>query len=125
MQVVRDYFNRIRERTLLCLREAGIPLDPHRTNLRWSLQCGAVGMSIAVAHVAARELRGYGAVSERGAALCVHIQQDLGRLIDRVAAYLQQGAGRDLASRLARLEAAGTFRQAIRQLEATEDPLAG
>src|SRR5262249_14961394 len=38
--------------------------------------------------------------------LTAHVQQDIGRLIDRIGAYLHQGAGIDLSGRLARLEQA-------------------
>ena len=93
------------------LREADIPLDVRRTSLRWSLQCGTFGMLTAVAYAGAKELRGYGALGEGAAALLGHVQQDLGRLIDRVAAYLRQqqlgprpllGVGDEQAERSAR-----------------------
>src|SRR5262249_47622213 len=106
VQVVRDYFARIRERMLAWLGEADVPLDSRRTSLRWALQCGTFGMHIALAHIGARDLRGYGPLDERAAVLTAHVQQDIGRLIDRIGAYLHQGAGIDLSGRLARLEQA-------------------
>ncbi len=105
-KVVRDYFGRLRSRMLICLEEAGIPLEVRRTSLRWGLQCGMSFLSIAVAEISPSRLRGYGPMNDAGAEAVVKIQQELDRLIDRAAAYLRQGLGRDLPRRLARLETA-------------------
>ena len=105
-KVVRDYFGRLRSRMLACLQETGIPLEVRRTSLRWGLQCGMSFLNIAVAEISPDRLRGYGSMDAAGAEAVVKIQQELDRLIDRVAAYLRQGLGRDLPQRLARLEAA-------------------
>ena len=105
-KVIRDYFGRLRSRMLFCLQEAGIPLEVRRTSLRWGLQCGMSFLSIAVAEISPSRLRGYGPMDDAGAEVVVKIQQELDLLIDRAAAYLRQGLGRDLPRRLARLEAA-------------------
>ena len=105
-KVVRDYFGRLRSRMLACLQETGIPLEVRRTSLRWGLQCGMSFLNIAVAEISPDKLRGYGSMDAAGAEAVVKIQQELDRLINRVAAYLRQGLGRDLPQRLARLEAA-------------------
>jgi hypothetical protein len=76
-----------------------------QTSLRWGLQCGMTFLSISVAEFSPDRLRGYGAMDAAGASAVVKIQQELDRLIDRVAAYIRQGLGRDLPLRLARLEA--------------------
>jgi GTP-binding protein EngB required for normal cell division len=109
-KVIRDYFARIRTTMLACVHEGGIPLEVRRTSVRWALQCGMTFLNIAVADMGPERLRGYGPLAEAARPELLKVQQDLNRLIDRAAAYLQQGLGRDLAERLARLEAsrAGT-----------------
>ncbi len=48
---------------------------------------------------------------------CTKINEDLGRLLDRVAAYLRQGIGRDLQERLSRLDNAPVGIRTISRLE--------
>jgi GTP-binding protein EngB required for normal cell division len=104
-KVVRDYFARIRTTMLACLQEAGIPLEVRRTSVRWGVEVGTTFLHIAVAELSPESLRGYGPLEASSAAVVSKMQQDLYRLIDRVRAYLQQGLGRDLQQRLARLNA--------------------
>jgi hypothetical protein len=104
-KVVQDYFARLRAVMLDGLRDAGIPLDVHRTSARWVVQCGMTGIDIAVAEVSPNRLRGYGAVDPAAATQVATLQQALLRLAQRVAAHLRQGLGHDLSQRLARLEA--------------------
>jgi GTP-binding protein EngB required for normal cell division len=105
-KVVQDYFARLRATMLVCLQEAGIPLDVRCTSARWALQCGISFVDVAVSDMGPRQLAGYGTLTPEGEALARKIQQELRRPLDRVRAYLQQGLGRDLPQRLARLEAA-------------------
>jgi GTP-binding protein EngB required for normal cell division len=105
IQIVRDYFARLRARMLACLQETGIPLDVRRTSVRWGLQVGMTFLHIAVAEFGPGQLRGYGPLDAPAAAAVENVQRELWRLIDRLGAYLRQGLGRDLAERLARLEA--------------------
>jgi GTP-binding protein EngB required for normal cell division len=105
-KVLRDYFARIRTTMLACLRENDIPVEVRRTSLRWGQQVGLTSLSIAVAEISPRNLAGYGPLGPEAEAGVLKIQQELRRLIDRAAAYLRQGAGQDLAQRLARLDTA-------------------
>ena len=116
-RVVRDYFGRLRDRMLACLHEAGIPLDVRRTGLRWACLVNLVGLHVAVAEMGPEKLRGYGVLSDAGRAQAVQVQQELNRLLDRVGAYLRQGLGRDLAGRLARLEATSPGAAALAALD--------
>ncbi len=104
-KVLRDYFTRIRDTMLACLQEAHLPREEQRTSLRWAIQCGLTFLHIAVSEMSPKRLRGYGSLSRAGEAEAVRMQQELTRWIDRAAAYLRQGLGRDLAQRLSRLEA--------------------
>jgi hypothetical protein len=115
-RVVGDYFNRLRETMLACLREADVPLEVRRTGLRWYLQCGMMFLNVAVAEMSPGRLRGYGELGPGDQERILDIQRKLDRLIDRVSVYLRQGAGRDLAQRLERLEA-GAGVESLRLLD--------
>ena len=104
-KVIQDYFARIRSTMLACLQENEIPLEVHRTSLRWTLQTRIEFLHVAIAELGPAKLRGYGTMSPAVRDELVRIQQELGRLVDRVSAYLRQGLGQDLSQRLARLEA--------------------
>lgn len=103
-KVVRDYFARIRGVMAAHLKECGIPLDVRPTSVRWALQCGVVFVGNVVDELRPEKLSGYGALGEEAYARSSKARQDLERLVDQVAAYLRQGAGRDLAGRTARLQ---------------------
>jgi GTP-binding protein EngB required for normal cell division len=104
-KVVQDYFARLRSAMLDCLRESDIPVEVRQTSVRWALQCGMIFLDIAISEFSPDRLRGYGPVEASAAAQVVKVQETVRRLVERVAAYLRQGAGRDLAQRLVRLEA--------------------
>jgi GTP-binding protein EngB required for normal cell division len=91
---------------LTCLEKHGIPVEVHRVSLRWSLQTNVNFLSVTVAEVGPEQLRGYGALDDAGRQEVLSIQQELDRLLDRVAAYLSERLGHDLPERLARLQAA-------------------
>ncbi|MCR4414384.1 MAG: dynamin family protein [Thermoguttaceae bacterium] len=105
-KVVEDYFARIRSTMVTCLEKHGIPLEVHRVSLRWSLQTGVNFLSVAVAEVSPDRLRGYGELDEAGRQAVESIQQEIDRLLDRVAAYLSDRLGHNLPERIARLDAA-------------------
>lgn len=107
VRVVRDYFDRLRGRLLSCLNEVGITPEVRHGSLRWGLQVSLTALDVAVAELEPKRLRGYGSLSDAGDSAIVKVREDVARLIDRVGAYLRQGIGRDLAQRLARLEASG------------------
>src|SRR5262249_5463321 len=104
-KVVQDYFARLRAAMLDCLAESDIPLEVRQTSARWALQCGMIFLDIAISEFSPDRLRGYGPVDPSAAAQVIKVQQTVQRLVERVAAYLRQGAGHDLSQRLARLEA--------------------
>lgn len=105
-KVIHDYFNRLRAAMVTCLNDLKIPLEVRRTSARWALQCGMIFLHIAVSELSPERLRGYGALDAEGQTQAHKLQQELNRLIDRMAAYLNQGLGKDLAQRLSRLDAA-------------------
>jgi hypothetical protein len=103
-KVVQDYFARMRTAMLAHLRDFEIPPDIRRMSLRWSLQTGISFIGITVDELRPSKLRGYGELGQEASAQCTKIYEDLGRLLDQVAAYLRRGIGRDLQERLSRLD---------------------
>jgi hypothetical protein len=91
IRVVQDYFHRLRGVMLTCLDELGIPLEVRRTSLRWTLRCSSLFLLDVVADMGPDRLRGYGELSESGAAAAVRIQEELRQLIDTIVAFLRQG----------------------------------
>jgi GTP-binding protein EngB required for normal cell division len=116
-KVVQDHFARIRTAMLGHLKDLDIPLDIRRVSLRWSLQTGISFIGNTVDELRPSKLRGYGELNQEASAQCTKINEDLGRLLDRVAAYLREGIGRDLQERLSRLDNAPVGVSTISQLE--------
>jgi GTP-binding protein EngB required for normal cell division len=116
-KVAQDYFARIRTAMRAHLEECGILLDVRPASLRWALQTGLSFIGITVEELRPSKLRGYGELGQEARALTQKICEDLGRLVDQVAAYLRQGIGRDLQGRLARLDRAGVGVGTVAQLE--------
>ncbi len=116
-KVVGDYFARIREAMLAHLRECEIALEVRPTSRRWALQCGISFVGITIDELRPEKLRGYGPLEESERLRLLKIHDDLERLIDRVGAYVRQGQGRDLAQRLARLDASPASRATLDLLE--------
>jgi hypothetical protein len=116
-RVVQDYFARIRTAMVAHLKACDIPLDHHRTGLRWALQTGVSFIGIAVEEQRPSRLRGYGPINAEADERATRICEDLSRLVDQVATYLRQGAQRDLAGRLQNLEAARVDVTTLSKLE--------
>ena len=116
-KVVQDYFARIRTAMFAHLKECEIPLDLHSTSVRWAIQTGISFMSITVEELRPSKLRGYGPLKLEADTQTTKFCADLSRLVDQVATYLRQGAGRDLHKRLSRLEAAQVGIPTISRLE--------
>ncbi|MBX6314452.1 MAG: dynamin family protein [Isosphaeraceae bacterium] len=105
-RVLQDYFARIRAAMLAHLQEIGIPLEVRQTSLRWAVQVHLSHLQVTVDDLGPAAFSGYGPLDTAGQAMILQVQEDLARWLDRVQGYLQQGLGRDLSRRLARLEAA-------------------
>lgn len=105
IKVVQDYCSRVRSTMLACLEQCDIPLEVHRTSLRWALQTGVAFVGIAVDELGPERMRGYGTLDGNAQETLRKIQRELNRLIDRFSTYLRQGAGQDLAQRMERLGA--------------------
>jgi GTP-binding protein EngB required for normal cell division len=104
-RVVRDHFARIRAAMTTHLKDLEIPLEIRWKSLRWSIETNLIHLQVTVADMGPRQLAGYGPLDSSGQAAVVRIQDDLTRLFDRVCSFVRQEPGRDLSTRLARLDA--------------------
>ncbi|HEX4128755.1 MAG TPA: dynamin family protein [Pirellulales bacterium] len=117
IKVVHDYFARIRTTMLAYLKEQDIPLKSRPVSLRWALQTGATMLSVAIAEMGPEKMRGYGTLSDEGRAQVTKVQEELDRLVDRVAAYLRQRHEQDMAQRLARLKSMPAGAETLQALD--------
>ena len=105
VKVVWDYFDRIRTSMLGHMSGLGIPLEVRQNSLAWLVESGVLHIEITVDNLGPKQTTGYGAVDEPTRDAIVAVHDDLERLLGRVRAFLRRGLGRDLAGRLARLDA--------------------
>ena len=105
VRVLLDHFARIRAVMLAHLEELSIPLEVRRTSVRWAFQTNLMQVQVGIDDMGPEQLKGYGQLDDSGRAVARRIQDDLTRLLDRTRSYLNQGLGRDLSERLARLDA--------------------
>jgi GTP-binding protein EngB required for normal cell division len=117
VRVLVGHFARIREAMRSHLEACSIPLEVHQTSVRWVFQTNLMQVQVIVDDLGPRQLEGYGPLGEAGRAAARQIQEDLTRLLNRTRAYLNQGVGRDLSERLARLDAAAPDIRALAALE--------
>lgn len=116
-RVIGDYASRLRAVMLANLEAEEIPLDGPRTSLRWAVECSLMSLAVLIDEMGARKLRQYGPLDDEGRARAEKVREDVRRLVERLAAYLRRGQGRDLDERLARLEREGRDVEALARIE--------
>jgi GTP-binding protein EngB required for normal cell division len=116
-RVVRDHVARIRAAMTAHLQELAIPLEIRRKSLRWSVETSLIHLQTIVDDMGSGRMAGYGPLDSSGQAIIARIQDDLTRLFDRACANVRQRLGRDLASRLARLDATQASIERLAALE--------
>ncbi len=100
-QVVADYLERLHERLLEAYQGLGLQLAKPRVTATWAIQTSLTFAEITIEETSPSRLRGYGLLSEEDQRL---IQRALDRIVRRLHAYIVEGLGRDLGTRLQRLE---------------------
>ncbi|HTP50054.1 MAG TPA: dynamin family protein [Anaeromyxobacteraceae bacterium] len=99
-QVVSDYLERLRERLLEAYQGLGLQLSRPRVSASWAIQTSLTFAEITIEETSPSRLRGYGVLSEEDQRLIQRIQGDLDRIVRRLHAYVLEGLGRDLGTRL-------------------------
>lgn len=116
-KVTHDYILRIREAMRRMMEEAGIETPAKRSGTIWAASTNLMFCSISLSEITAERMAGYGAISGEGAAMLDGIRGELGSLIDKLSAYLRQGAAGDLQQRLARLGKTGDEARLLSEIE--------
>lgn len=116
-QVVMDSLNEVRKRMAEILDRIGAESGGRKTSASWSILNSLTFAGIALDDSRPARLNGYGQLSPDAAKALEAILGDLARSVSRVQTYLRQGLGKDLSSRLARLEKAPFDIGLLRALE--------
>jgi GTP-binding protein EngB required for normal cell division len=102
-KVIADYARRIREAMAAALSRFGVAVAPPAVSGVWSARTNLMGAQIALAELAPRTLRGYGALTEEDERDLRATVSELSELLDQMESYLAQGPAEDLHTRLQRV----------------------
>lgn len=116
-QVIADYVAHSRAQMTDAVKALGIRLRPPDNPSSWAIQTNLSFAQIAVQEIDPSRLTGYGPLGPEAAALVARLNADLERGLRRLQAYLSQGLGKDLESRLDRLQQAPIDLALLRSLE--------
>jgi hypothetical protein len=87
-QAILQVFARLRTGLLQAAEKLGLPVEVRRTSLSWELQCLLTHFQISLVEIGPKQLRGYGEVGKPASDAIQQVQQDLGRLVDQLAAQV-------------------------------------
>lgn len=116
-KVAHDYIVRVRETMRRALDELKIPLKPPICGAIWAARSHASFASISIAEIEPEPMRGYGKISSEDEQVLNKIVAELNSVLNRLNAYLAQGADADLQARLQRLEQTKDEVKLLRELE--------
>ncbi|MGB9624689.1 MAG: dynamin family protein, partial [Phycisphaerae bacterium] len=116
-KVIGDHLQRIRREMASILKRIDILPDGRRIGAAWSIQCRLIGVSVAIAEMEPRRLRGYGDLDPQSSAEIGRFCGELERMVNTLDVYLRRAQGEDLSQRLSRLDGAPPDRQALIALE--------
>jgi GTP-binding protein EngB required for normal cell division len=102
-KLIADYARRVREAMGTTLNRFGAAAPPPGVSGVWSAKTSLMGARIAVAELAPRTMRGYGALSADGERDVRATVSEISELLDQMESYLAQGPAEDLHARLQRI----------------------
>ena len=116
-KVISDYVAHLRGIMVRVLDETNVAIPGQKVSSIWAFRTTLVNVRTALAELAPRYMKGYGALPEDVAHdLEVAVTQLMG-VVDRMASYLSEGAGQDLRVRLEQLEKSSHEAAWIKTLE--------
>jgi GTP-binding protein EngB required for normal cell division len=116
-KVIQDYIARIRAQMLRVLEGQQIAVPGPKFGAIHSIRVTLAFVRIALIEIGPRYMRGYGELPESAVAELDGLVTELNALVDNLNAYLAQGLGQDLGTRLAKLEWSGDEAPLLRKLE--------
>ncbi|MCZ2074184.1 MAG: dynamin family protein [Bryobacterales bacterium] len=116
-KVIQDYIARIRAQMLRVLEGQQIPVPGPQFGAIHSIRVTLAFVRIALIEIGPKYMRGYGEVPTFAVAELEGLVTELNALVDKLNAYLAQGLGQDLGTRLAKLEWTGDEAPLLRKLE--------
>ncbi len=116
-KVIGDHLRRIRREMGSILKRLDILPDGRRISAAWSIQCRLIGISVAIAEMEPRRLRGYGDLDPQSSTEIARFCGELERMANTLDVYLRRAQGEELSQRLSRLDGAPPDREALITLE--------
>jgi hypothetical protein len=92
VQAILQCFNSLRTGLLQAAEKLELPVEVRRTSLSWELQCLLTHFQISLVEISPKQLRGYGEVGKPASDAIQQVQQDLGRLVDQLAAQVSHSS---------------------------------
>jgi hypothetical protein len=88
IQEILRCFTQIRTALLQAAQKLELPVEIRRTSLSWELQCLLTHFQISLVEIGPKQLRGYGEVGKPASDVLQQVQQELGQLVDELAAQV-------------------------------------
>ncbi|HEX4000992.1 MAG TPA: dynamin family protein [Pirellulales bacterium] len=115
-RVIADYAVRVRNSMLRLLQTHAIPLAEKRISAVWAARAAIMAARVSVDEMGPRIVRGYGALTDEDARALEAMIAQLQDILNRMDAFLAQGPGREMQSRLERLEKTGDAGRLLNEL---------
>jgi len=103
-KVIADFIDHFRAIMIRILEDGAIPIRALKISAIWSFRTTLVCVRTALAELAPRYMRSYGALPDDTARQIEIATAQLLDIVERMDGYLSEGAGQDLRTRLAKLE---------------------
>jgi small GTP-binding protein len=116
-KVIEDYIQRVREVLLRAMADLHLPRPSPTCGALWALRTQVTFISIAVAEMESKRLRGFGTLADDDARAVDRITAELNAALDRLSAYLDEGPDGDLQARLQMLDQTRNEVALLRELE--------
>jgi GTP-binding protein EngB required for normal cell division len=116
-RVIADYATRLRNAMCRLLAAHGVSLPERKISSVWAARAAIISAKVSVDELTPRIVRGYGPMADEDIRNLEVIIAELFDLLNRMDGFLAQGPGRDMASRLARLEQTTNEGLLLRELD--------
>lgn len=116
-RVIADYSGRVRNTMRRLLESYAISLPAKRTSSVWAARAAIMAARVSVDEMRPRAVSGYGSLSNDDAQELEKMIAQLQDLLNQMDRFLATGPGRELQSRLERLEGNDDFQRMLKRLD--------